>query len=181
MNSIFSNTSALNVMNRNEKLKILQSSLQGQTNQLQQLHRERRKKSMPYLEAHAIIDAHNCPPELLDITVLYGEIDERPFLQKHLRDWLKLLNELGKINQYGDDLATGFIDAKDSQYDAVKLNLIKIRSRDFSYWNLPDMTIGDLRAYYNQSEASCSNSFILLMFDTDMSQYTRYTKFLKSA
>ena len=114
-NNVFSNISAINAMKRNEKLKILQDSLQGQTNQLQQLHQERRKKLMPYLEAHAIIDAHNCPPELLDITVFYGEIDERPFLQKSLRGWLALLDELGQISQYGDDMATGFIDANDSQ------------------------------------------------------------------
>ena len=168
--------SALNAMNRNEKLKILQDSLQGQTNQLQQLHRERRKKLMPYLEAHAIVDAYNCSPELLAIQVLYGEIDERPFLQKSLRDWLNLLNELGQISQYGGDMATGFIDANDSQYDAVKLDLIKVRSRDFSYWHLPALTIGDLRAYYNQSEASYTSSFVLITFDTDMSRYARYTR-----
>ena len=128
-------------MKRAEKLKILQDSLQGQTNQLQQLYRERRKKSMPYLEASGIVDVHTCPPELLAINVLYGETDGRPFFKKPLGEWLKLLSELGKINQIGGDMAMGFVDANDNQYDAIKLDLIEVRSRNFSYWHLPALTI----------------------------------------
>ena len=162
-------------MKRADKLKAIQDALRGQPGQLQQLHREKRKKSMPYLEVHGIIDASRYPPQLLDLIVWYGEVDEKP-MQKPLSEWVNLLNKVGKIKQYGHDTAIGFIDANDNQYDTVSLSFAKVRSRNFSYWYLPDCTIGDLRRYYNQSEASFSSSILPVWFDADMSQYERYSK-----
>ena len=131
-------------MNRAEKLKTLQSALQGVSGQLEQVHREQRKKSAPYLEAHGIIYPQNCTPELFDLTVIHGVIDERPFLYSPLHDWLAKFN--GRLQpEIYDGVAGTVIDANDSQYDAVVLSFVVVRSRNYSFWYLPGLTIGELR------------------------------------
>ena len=167
-------------MTRAEKLKVLQGTLQGNPAHLQQLYRQRRKKSMPYLDAHGIIDAGQCPSELLGLVVMYGEIDEKTH-QTTLNEWLSYRSRAGKIKQYGRGTAYGFIDANDSQYDAIALNFTKVRIRNFSYWYLPGNTVGSLRRYYSQSEASFRDSVLVLCFESDMNTYERYNQHAKPA
>lgn len=168
-------------MNRAEKLKVLQNTLRGQTGALSEMHRQQRAKAMPYLEAHAIIDVSQCPPELLSLTVCIGESlieDKRDY--RLLSDWINQLADVAPKSGYRHDVAYDTIDANDDQYDAVKVTFVVVRSRDFSSWYLPSLTIGDLRRYYNQSEASCMNSVLVLCFEDDMSRYEYLTNRKKS-
>jgi hypothetical protein len=143
-----------------EKRKALQDALHGQTGKLKQLRQQRHEQSLPFLEAHGVVDTTKYPAEFENLLVMWGEIDEKPF-KTPLHQWLQKAN----------DMAVGFIDLSDTRFDSVPLALVHIRRRNYSNTYIPGGTVGDLRRYFNQSTASIREPFLTLCFNPKLSRY----------
>ncbi len=135
-------------------------ALHGQTSKLKQLRQQRHEHSLPFLEAHGVVDATKYPAEFENLLVMWGEIDGETF-KTPLHQW----------SQKPNDMAVGFIDLSDTQFDGAPLALVHIRRRDYSNTYIPDGTVGDLRRYFNQSTASIREPFLTLCFNTKLSRY----------
>lgn len=141
-------------MNRAEKLRTLQDALQGQAGPLQQLHRQRQKDALPYLEVYGIFDIRTCPLALYSLSVIDGEIDEGRIVYEPLSAYLCRFSETDPKQQQYLQSAIALMDAEDSQYDAVPVSYIEIKKCDYSSRILPDCTVAHLRGFY----ARCADS-----------------------
>ncbi|MVM40386.1 hypothetical protein GO730_26565 [Spirosoma sp. HMF3257] len=171
-------------MNRADKLKALQDAFQGQYRLLHQLHREERKKIMPFLEVHGLVNIRSCSALLSDLLVMPTEsiIDRKKNDYITLRDCLRRFDEVDPKGSYYSYNAIGSLDADSSQYDAVALNYIQIRHPNYSNTYLQGGTIADLRHYFKQSASAFDeHPFLLLSLETDLSRFEWYFKKAKTA
>ncbi|GAB3957147.1 hypothetical protein GCM10028805_48990 [Spirosoma harenae] len=104
-------------MNRIEKLKAIQEVLNGRKKALQELHRQQRKKMMPFLEVHGFVDISQCSPLLLDLLVMPTEsiIDGKRNDYITLKDCLRRFYGVDPKGSYYSYSAVGIIDADSSQ------------------------------------------------------------------
>ncbi|MFD1144540.1 hypothetical protein ACFQ4C_25660 [Larkinella insperata] len=160
-------------MNRTEKLKVLENLLEGNNEKLRELHCERQKKAMPFLEVYGFVNIHQCSPLLLDVLVIptasiinHNRKDYIP-----LRDCLRRFDEIDTIKYpcypYS---AVGSIDIDDYRFDAAVLDSIQIRYRNYSNRYLKGGTVADLRLYFNQSASAFDlYPLLLLSFESNPS------------
>lgn len=164
--------------NRMEKLKTLQEVLRGNNRTLQELHRQQRKKAMPFLEVHGFVNIRSCSPLLSDLLVMPTE----SIIDGKRNDYITLNDCLCRFNavtakQYYSYSAIGSIDTDSNQYDAVALDYIQIRYSNYSNRYLQRGTIADLRRYYQQSASAFDEyPFLLLSLETDLSRFEWYFK-----
>ncbi|RAK02906.1 hypothetical protein LX87_01027 [Larkinella arboricola] len=161
-------------MNRTEKLKVLENLLEGNNEKLRELHCERQKKAMPYLEVYGFVNIRQCSPLLLDVLVMptASIIDHNRKVYIPLRDCLRRFDAIDTFKYpYYPYSAVGSIDVDDYRFDAVQLDSIQIRYPDYSNRYLKGGTIADLRRYFNQSASAFDlYPILLLSFETDASR-----------
>ncbi|GAB3931850.1 hypothetical protein [Larkinella terrae] len=162
-------------MKRAEKLKALERFLQGRNEALQEMYREQRKKAMPYLEVYGFVKIPQCSPLLLDLPVMPTEsiMDRKKDDYIALKECLRRFDEVDTNKQpYYSFSAVGSIDMEDERYEAVPLDSIQIRYRNYSNRYLKGGKVADLRHYFNQSAASLDfYPLILLSFEPNLSRY----------
>ncbi|GAB3928100.1 hypothetical protein [Larkinella terrae] len=162
-------------MKRAEKLKVLERFLQGKNGVLQEMYREQRKKAMPFLEVFGFVKIPHCSPLLLNLSVMPSEsiINRKKDDYIPLKGCLRRFDEIDAKKQpcYSYS-AIGSIDIEDERYEAVPLNAIQIRNRDYSNRYLKGGTVADLRRYFYQSASSFDlYPLFLLSFESDLPRY----------
>ncbi|GAB3995121.1 hypothetical protein GCM10028807_34420 [Spirosoma daeguense] len=165
-------------MKRLDKLKVLSEVLQGNNRTLQELHLQKRKKEMPFLEVYGFVHIRQCSPLLLDLLVLPTEsiIDGNRNDYITLKDCLRRFDEV-TLKQYYSYSAIGSLDPDSSQYDAVALDYIQIRHSNYSNTYLQGGTIADLRNYFKQSASAFEKyPFLLLSLDSDPPKFDWHFK-----
>ena len=171
-------------MNRVEKLKTLQAVLQGKSETLHELHREKRKKAMPLQMVCAWTNIRQSSPLLLDLSVIPTESLLNGILTDiiPLRECLQRFDRANPKEYYYGLSASGSIDPDDNQFDTVPLDCIQINYPNYSRCYLKDKTIADLRYFFSKSAAYCNERpSICLFFETDLSRFEWYFRNSKSA
>ncbi|WP_041258022.1 hypothetical protein [Fibrella aestuarina] len=154
-------------MKRADKQAILQDALKGQSSALRKLQKERLRDSMPYLDAHGVIDVNNCPEALLGVLVYYNDIDNDTITITSQEFICKVADRSGLRRWSMSSSAITMLDPADSQYDLIPLHTMQLTKRNYVRINISGGTIGDLRRYFSRCADSLSKPYIGLFFDAE--------------